>query len=126
MGAGRTKSIVALRGELGLSTVVLVLGELDTIARSVFPCIFVSNILLKELRLQQEPRVDWNGLLYTYFFLAVIGSLGVLGVSVRKILDNIGLRRSNGRGDPAEDLAEQENPSYGNTATLPGAMVSDT
>ena len=100
------------------------LGELDTIARSVFPCIFVSNILLKELRLQQEPRVDWNGLLYTYFFLAVIGSLGVLGVSVRRILDNIGLRRSNGRGDP-EDLAEQENPSYGNTA-LPGAMVSDT
>jgi hypothetical protein len=36
---------------------VLVLGELDTIARMVFPCVFVSNTLLKELRLLQDPRV---------------------------------------------------------------------
>ena len=50
--------------ELGLPTWMLVLGELDTIARMVFPCVFVANTFLKELRLMQEPRVAWNGLIY--------------------------------------------------------------
>jgi hypothetical protein len=52
--AGRTTTDAR---ELKLSTLVLVLGELDTIARMVFPCVFVSNTLLKELRLLQDPRV---------------------------------------------------------------------
>lgn len=107
----RTKSGVAR--VLGLPTWLLVLGEIDTIARRVFPCVWVCNMLLKELRLVQEPRASWNGVIIAYTIFAVGLCLGVLTLSVTKIVADIGLQRvskpAQGDDGPA---SERENPAF--------------
>ena len=70
--------MAAARSELRLPTGVLVLGELDTIARACFPSIFISNTLLQELQLAQEPRTDSNGVIYAFIAIAFCGCAGVL------------------------------------------------
>lgn len=95
------------RKTLRIQTWLLVLGELDTIARMVFPGVFVGNIILKELRLV-EPRDEWSGLVIAYFVFYVCLCLGMLGLSVKKILDNIGLLRKNAGKQPQE---ETQNPT---------------
>ena len=96
--------------ELGLPTWLLVLGELDTIAQRVFPCLFISNAGLKELRLALEPRARWSGAVYVYCAFAFILCAGVLAQSVKTIVDNLGLRLPSAAA--GEKTSEQENPSF--------------
>ena len=97
--------------ELGLPTWLLVLGELDTIAQRVFPCLFISNAGLKELRLALEPRARWSGAIYAYCAFAFILCAGVLAQSVKTVVDNLGLRLPSAAAT-GEKTSEQENPSF--------------
>jgi len=120
---GRTHSMAAARSELRLPTSVLVLGELDTIARACFPSIFISNTLLKELQLAQEPRTDSNGVVYAFIAIAFCGCAGVLAWSVRKIVDRIGLRRDAQGGSTDQEKELTDNPLK---ATLHTDSASDS
>ena len=109
--------------ELGLPIWLLVLGEVDSIARALFPCIFVSAMLLKNIRLWIEPREDWSGLVIAFAVFSFIGCMVITGIRIKFIVDSIGLRRmetSAGRVDDpmlADMIAEQAtNPTFSSSA----------
>jgi hypothetical protein len=107
----------------GLSTVVLVLSELDTIARTVFPVFVCGIMLFKLLRLvpAHDDRESWNAMLVLFSLVFVLALGGSTVFSTRRIVATIDAKKSvqeNKVQATRESPHDMSNPLSQDAATL--------